>query len=83
MAALTDKPANVIPFDSQKTMSCPYCGGDHPIPLTTKEHLIVTLDMQDKIHVHGCIHNPVAIGDFIRAICIETVKYNTTSTVKV
>lgn len=74
MAGLTDKPANVVPFDSMKTIACPYCGGERQIPLAPVEHLIVTMMSDGKINVHGCIHMPEVIARMQAAITIETIR---------
>lgn len=85
--SLTSAPAqpdNVIPFekkgDSQSpeqksTIACPYCGDAMQIPSKPLEHLIITLDDSNKIHVHGCIHNPMVTAKMVAAVTFETAKF--------
>ena len=57
-------------------MVCPFCNGEQKYIKNVdleivKEHLIVTLDENEKFHVHGPIHNKMLIKTFILTIAKE------------
>lgn len=56
-------------------IKCPLCKDGKSIPITKKhinEHLIVTMDKDNKFHVHGPIKDQALIKDFILNICKES-----------
>ena len=66
------------PIEIEKNVTkCNFCNDVVTIPAWSKnivEHLIVTVDVDSKVHVHGPLNNPELISRMISAIEKEVEK---------
>lgn len=59
-------------------IKCSFCTCTVVVPAWSKsvvEHLIVTVDVDNKVHVHGPLNNPELISKMVLAIEKEVEKY--------